>query len=48
MTTKPMTASRPAYVRGLESLLALLSPDEREQLSALLARLLHSMAALRT
>ncbi|GLW25405.1 MarR family winged helix-turn-helix transcriptional regulator [Microbispora triticiradicis] len=35
------------HVRGLESLLALLSPDEREQLSALLARLLHSMAALR-
>lgn len=35
------------HVRGLESLLGLLSPDEREQLSALLARLLHSMAAAR-
>lgn len=33
---------------GLESLLAPLSPDEREQLSALLARLLRSMVALRS
>ncbi|MEU6414360.1 hypothetical protein [Microbispora sp. NPDC046933] len=32
---------------GLESLPALPSPDEREQLPALLARLPHSMAALR-
>ncbi|MEU7881005.1 hypothetical protein [Microbispora bryophytorum] len=34
-------------LEGLESLPALLSPDEREQLSAPLARLPHSMAALR-